>query len=466
MQVRSLLIPISLTVCLAISGCSGSEQSQGGQGQGQRGQRGQGQAQGRGRGRGAQGASNVQVQTTTLQRISIQRQVDLSGTLIAPDRARVTSEVPGPVNEVLFEMGDEVKAGQGLVNLDPRELELALQRSESALRQTEAQLGVDAARGGDVPPDDQIAAVRTAVANREDARAQLARAQELVTKGVMPKAELDTTGTRVKVTEASYQAALENVRALKASLQDRHAAYELARKKLADAVVRAPISGSIAERTVQKGEYIRDGTQVATIVQMSPLKLVTAVQEKFAGSIRTGLSVQFSVESVPGATFDGRISAISPAVDQATRTFPVEILVSNASRKLKPGFFAKGIILTKLDQNVMAVPEQAVMTLAGVSSVYVIKQGGVVQQQNIRLGAREGQLFEVLAGLNGDEVLAASNLNELVSGIRVNGGGRGEGRGATAGDGSREGVDPQTNPNGKAPRQGGRRGSATGGSRQ
>src|SRR5207248_10060820 len=133
-----------------------------------------------------------------------------------------SSEVAGIVRDVLVEIGQEVTVGQELVRLDTTELKLAVDRAESALRQTEAQLGIDSARN-QIPPDEQIAAIRTAAANRDDARAQLARAQELFGKGLSSKADFDTAQTRLKVTEVAYQAAVENVQALKASLQHRWA---------------------------------------------------------------------------------------------------------------------------------------------------------------------------------------------------------------------------------------------------
>jgi RND family efflux transporter MFP subunit len=347
--------------------------------------------------------------------------VELSGTLISPDQSRVSSEVAGIVRDVLVEIGQEVTAGQELVRLDTTELNLALQRAESALRQTEAQLGI-AAGSSQLPPDEQVAGVRTAAANRDDARSQLARAQESFSKGLSSKADFDTASTRVKVTEAAYQAAVETVQALKASLQDRRAAYDLAKKKLDDAVIRAPLAGAIAERPVQRGEFIRENTAVVTIVRMNPLKLRTGVQEKYANLIHANQLVDFKVEPYPDDTFHGKIAYISPTVDQATRTFTAEILVDNPNRKLKPGFFTKGDILVNRDQNVLAVPEETVSILAGVTSVFVINDG-VVKQTAIRTGEREGKFYEVLEGLKGDEVLAASNLNELVSGSKVGGGG-------------------------------------------
>jgi HlyD family secretion protein len=408
------------------------------------------------------------VKTIGVERMSFQREVELSGTLLSQDTVRVSAEASGMVKDVLVELGQEVKAGQVIVQIEPLELQLALDRAESALRQTEAQLGIDPSRAGQVPADEQIASVRTASANRDDARAQLGRSQELQSKGLAPKADLDTVQTRVKVTEAQYQQAIENVHALKASLQDRRAAYELAKKKLEDAQVRAPVSGAISDRPVQRGEFMRENTVVATIVQLSPLKLKSAVQEKYANLIRPNLNVKFSVEPYPTETFNGAIRFISPAIDQLTRTFTVEVMVDNASRKLKPGFFAKGQILTKKDDNVMAVPDEAVVMLAGVASVYVVDEKGEVRQRNIQIGETEGKFHEVISGLDGTEKLAASNVNLLVSGMTVStGGGRGN-RGSSGEEvGPAEGAAPSaTSPGGENGGQrrggrGGRRGNGT-----
>jgi HlyD family secretion protein len=398
---------------VALSSCSNSSQQKQGQNQTGGGQRGGGRG---GRGRG--GSDPVPVKTTSIQRISIQRSVDLSGSLVSPDQVRVSSEVAGVISSINADLGEEVQAGQILVQLDTRELQLAVERAESALRQTEAQLGVDGSKSSTIPPDEQIASVRTAVANRDDARVKLRQTQESVAKGLVARSDLDTNETRVKVAEANLQAAIENVRALKASLQDRRAAYELSKKKLADASIRAPAAGAISERLVQRGEFVRENTQIVTIVQLNPLKLQTAVQEKFASIIRRNLPVQFKVEPYPNEVFQGRILNISPSINDQNRTFPVEVLVANPTRKLKPGFFAKGTILTNKDENIMAVPQEALSTLAGVSSVYII-ENGAVRQQNVTLGTQEGNFYEVVDGLKGNEVLAASSLNEITTGMKV-----------------------------------------------
>ncbi len=401
---------------------------------------------------GRGGGQGVPVKTTSVLRMSVQRQIDLAGTLLSPDQARVSAEAAGVVRKVYVEIGREVGVGTPLVQIEPRELALALERAEAALRQTRAQLGI---HGGDLnvdealPPDETVASVRTATATRDDAKAAYERAKALNARGITSSETLLTAETRFKVTDSALQSALDSVRATKALLQDRRAAYQLAAKKLGDTVVKAPIAGVVSERPVQVGEYISERTVVATIVQMNPLKLRTGVQERHAGIVKAGQPVEFRVESFGDRLFKGSVAYISPSLDQTMRTFTVEALVDNAERLLKPGFFAKGVILTHRDERVLAVPDAAVSVLAGVSSVYVIKDN-TITQQSVTLGVRQGDIWEVSNGLEGNELLAASRLNELASGVTVtvlkegeteggSGGGEagGTGRGAGRGSGGR-----------------------------
>ena len=385
------------------------------------------------------GSPSVAVHTTGVLHMSVQRQIDLAGTLLSPDQARISAESGGVVRQVVVEIGTEVNVGAALVRLETKELELALERAEASLRQTRAQLGMrgplDASQP---PPDEETPAVRSATANREDARAAYERAKVLSDRGVTSTELLQAAETKYKVAEAAYEAALDSVHATKALLQDRRASYDLAVKALGDAVVRAPIAGVVSERPVQVGEYISARTQVATIVQMDPLKLRTGVQERHAGVVTPGQAVQFRVESFGDRVFNGKVAYISPSLDQTMRTFTVEALVENKERLLKPGFFAKGVILTKLDDKVMAVPDAAVSVLAGVSSVYVVKDGAITQQ-SVTLGVRQGDLWEVVEGLTGGEELASSRLNELASGVTVRVLKPGETEGGTADGAGRRG---------------------------
>src|SRR6185295_14990711 len=163
----------------------------------------------------------VAIQTTHVQRMSVQREVDLSGTLLSPDQARVSSEVAGIIRDVPVQLGSDVRVGDVLVRLEPRELQLALERAEGQLHQIEAQLGIDRSQNRRPPSDEQIASIRQAEANRDDARNTFKRATQLHDRGLMSQVDFDTADTRMKIAEANYQAAIDNVQALKATLQDR-----------------------------------------------------------------------------------------------------------------------------------------------------------------------------------------------------------------------------------------------------
>ncbi len=437
MLVRAELIPLhrvtvaaTLVAATMLSGCGGGQGSSGANGASGGARRGGGPA--------------VEVTVTPVQRMSIQRTVDLAGTLNSPDQAKVSCEVAGVVREVMVEIGAEVQRGQPLVRLEPRELDLALARAESSLRQTYAQLGMHNTVALDAapPPDEQVASVKTAIATLDDAKATMSRARTLADRGILSPVDLQSAETRLKVAEAGYQSAYDNVRSLKAQLQDRRAAFELAQKKVADTIVKAPIAGAIVDRYVQPGEFIAERTPVATVVQINPLKLRTGVQERYAGVIKPGQPVEFRVTSFGDEVFHGKVAYVSPAIDQTMRTFQIEALVDNANGRLKPGFFAKGIILTVRDEGVLAAPDTAVSTLAGVSSVYVIRNNQITQQQ-VTLGVRQGNLWEITDGLKGDETLANRRLNELATGTKVRTGSASESEGGGRRGGGRRGQGSQ-----------------------
>ena len=150
----------------------------------------------------------------------------------------------GTVSSVNADLGQEVRPARSSSSWTRGNFNLLLSVRKARSGKPKLNWASTAERPNVIPPDEQIASVRTAIANREDARVKLAQTQELVNKGLSARADLDTNDTRLKVAEASVQSALENVRSLKASLQDRRASYELAKKKVADASIRAPSSGT------------------------------------------------------------------------------------------------------------------------------------------------------------------------------------------------------------------------------
>jgi len=173
------------------------------------------------------------------------------------------------------------------------------------------------------------------------------------------------------------------------------------------------------KRLVSTGEYVRPGTPLFDLVDDDPLKLRGDVPERFAQEIATGQPVQVKVDAYPDVVFDGKLMRVSPAANAENRSITVEAEVPNPERKLKAGFFASANIVTRADDQALVVPETAVITFAGVTKLFVVRDD-VVHERHVRVGTRdEHGLVEVIEGLQVDEVVATSGLAKLEDGATV-----------------------------------------------
>jgi membrane fusion protein (multidrug efflux system) len=142
------------------------------------------------------------------------------------------------------------------------------------------------------------------------------------------------------------------------------------------------------------------------------------VPERQAPELKVGQTVRLSVEAYIDKAFTGTITRLAPAVEVATRTLAVEARVPNESGTLRPGFFAKGNVLTREDPTVVVVPADALMNVVGLNKVFVIADGKA-QERQVRPGARQGGILEILQGVKAGEMVATSNLPALYNGAPV-----------------------------------------------
>lgn len=161
------------------------------------------------------------------------------------------------------------------------------------------------------------------------------------------------------------------------------------------------------------------GAQLFSIVQDHPLKLRGMIPERFAPEVQTGQAVELKVDPFPNRTFKGKLSRISPAAEVTSRSFLVEALVDNPERQLKPNFFARAAIWTRVDPNALTVPQQALVTFAGVTKVFVV-ENGVAHEREVQTGIRVGtNEVEITGGLKPGELVAISGLTRLIDGAAV-----------------------------------------------
>ena len=192
----------------------------------------------------------------------------------------------------------------------------------------------------------------------------------------------------------------------------------LARQNLSYAVIPASIDGFVTERTADLGEYVSPQQKVVTIVRTNPLRIRIDIPEQAIPEVRVGQSVSITTSAWPDRNFAGRVARIAPNVSATSRTLTVEAEIENSSGALKPGQFATVRILQERSAPAVLVPTRAVVSDAGVSRVFVIKNGHA-EQRLVQTGQTEGDLIEIKSGVAADEIVATSNLEQLSDGIVV-----------------------------------------------
>jgi membrane fusion protein (multidrug efflux system) len=225
--------------------------------------------------------------------------------------------------------------------------------------------------------------------------------------------------------------AILEARALAAEARSRHSDLKLAEQRLADTTVRAPaLSASatrpatrpggrfgVSARLVSVGEYVRESTPLFKLVADNPLKYRASVPEKFSRQVQPGQKVDLYVEG-QSEPFVGTLARVNPQVDPATRTFQIEAIVPNDHGQLRPGSFARGYIHTSVDPSVTFAPAGSVISFAGVSKIFTVKEGKAVEAR-VKTGARRGEWVEIVSGLKGEQQVVTEGAAKLANGVPV-----------------------------------------------
>lgn len=307
--------------------------------------------------------------SVVVNRVPLQRTLELSGSLKAVQSAWVKAKVAGELQRLTVREGDPVRAGQNLGQIDPSEYDLRSRQAEQQAQATRAQLDI--------------------------AQRALKNNRALVEQGFISATALDTS-------IANEASALANLNAAQA-------AVALARKSRQDANLAAPITGTVSQRLVQPGERVAVEARLVEIVDLRSLEMEASVTPQDAAQLLVGQKARVTVEGV-GDAVAAQVTRISPVAQAGSRAVVVYLSVA-PSASLRQGLFARGVV--SIDQReVLAVPVSVIRNDQSQPSVPVVSDG-VVRNQSLRLGA-SGQhqgvaMREVLEGLQpGQTVLAAS----------------------------------------------------------
>jgi len=344
-----------------------------------------------------------QVKTVAVVETPFGESVTANGTLAAFDQTTVSVKVPGRLGAISVDLGTVVSKGQVIAQVEPEDYKLRVQQSEAALSQARARLGLPPEGDNDKVDPEQTATVRQARAVLDEARFSRDRAAKLVEQGVIAKADFDSANALFKVAEGRYQDAYEEIRNRQAVLAQRRSELALARQQLKDTAVYAPLDGVVQEKRASVGEYLASGAPVVNIVRMDPLRLRAEIPERESRNVHTGQSVRVTVEGDPNV-YVGQIRRLSPVIAEQNRMLVVEADVRNNGR-LRPGSFARAEIVTNDSKMAITVPNNAIVTFAGIEKVIVVQNGKALEKP-ITTGRRSGEWTEIVAGINlGEKVI-------------------------------------------------------------
>ena len=328
----------------------------------------------------AAGAQNVNFQpppeavtTTVAQRETWPSTLNVIGTATAIQGVTVGADLPGTVARITFESGKPVHAGDVLVELDTR--------------QERAQLSA-------------------AEAQRDLARINFGRAQELVKQGVLARTEYDNTSAQQKATEAQ-------VGEIRATIERK--------------TVRAPFSGVLGIRQVNLGQYLAAGQAIVPLQSLNPIYVNFGVPQQTSAQVRGGRTLRVTSDDLPGAEFTGRVTAVDSVINEATRNIQVQATLSNPNGKLRPGMFVQVQLVLGASRQAIALPASAINYAPYGDSVFVVtnltdpkgKTYRGVRQQFVKVEGSRGDQVAVVSGVNAGDEVVTSGVFKLRNGAAV-----------------------------------------------
>ena len=295
--------------------------------------------------------------------------VEALGTARANESVTITAKVSDVIARLEFDSGDQVEAGQILVELADAEEAAGLSEARATLRET--------------------------------AR-DVERIRDLTTRGVAPRSRLDEA-------VASNERALARVTAIEA--------------RVADRIIRAPFSGVVGLRNVSVGELVRPGDVIAQLDDASVIKLDFTVPERFLAVIEPGLPISAISAAFPGVVFEGAVDQVDTRIDPATRAVTVRAIIDNADSRLRPGMLMT-VEMRRAERDQTAVPGSAIVRFQDDTFVFIVEQrerGAHAVRRDVQLGQRKNGVVEVVSGVEPGELVGAEGGHRVRDGGALQG---------------------------------------------
>ena len=321
----------------------------------------------------------VNVQVWTAEKRSLQPFVESVGTLKAYEEVIVSSELDGILKSIRVEEGSPVTQGQLIAEIKEIDYRLDTERAKAALKQAEASLAY--------------------------AKQEYQRKEALYLKELVAKQQFDDVLARLVLSQGDVDRAKVGL--------------DLAQEKLAKANIYAPMAGTVKEKRVTAGEYLRNGTFLVSIIRTDILKLSFTVTEKDVGGLRVGQDVAFTVDAFPGREFRAQLKTIYPSLEEKTRSLQLEAVLTNSDQTLKPGLFARVTLYTGPVRGTVVAPITALLYDNSRTKLFAV-QGDRAKEREVKIGQKYGEFMEITEGLKEGEIVVTVGQNNLMEGAAVN----------------------------------------------
>jgi RND family efflux transporter MFP subunit len=336
------------------------------------------------------------------------RYLDVTGSLLPDESVNLSFEVPGRLAKVHFDFGQFVRKGDVVAELDQQEYKLQVERARAALKQALARIGLE--EGENLAAARETPAMRQARAQLEDARSKYESAKKLVETGDIARDRFIEIEKAFEARRAAFEAARDDLRMQMATIEALQADLRLAEERLADTILRAPFDGSVSDKPVSPGAFVKDNNTIVTLVKSWPLRLRLDVPEVAAMGVRVGDTLRFTTEAVPGQEFTATVRQLNPSLDPRSRSLTAEARLNQADPRLKPGMFVQVRVTVSRQFPVTVVPKEAVYTVAGLTKVFAIRDGKA-RELRIEPGQTGDTWVEVPGGaLQPGELVAVDKL--------------------------------------------------------
>lgn len=362
----SLLVVMILTLTMALSGCGKKEETS------------------------SVKEKFVSVETEVSKKQNINVKTTLSAKVKPIEEADIVPKIPGKVTSVNVEIGKKVNKGDVLFTID----------------QTDVVNGVKSAQAA---YDMAIANLQIRKEQIQNAQINYERMKSLYQEGAISKKDFE---------QYELQASSANLDAAQAQVDQAKVSLENAQSKLNDTTVSSPIYGIVTAVNINEGEMASSAQPAVSIANMNKVVIDTDVSEYLINKIKLGDVVDISIKSAGKENFQGKISAMSPATASNSMTYPIKIEIENKDSIIKPGMFANVNLVTDKKENVITVPSESVVIKDGESVVYIVKDN-LAHVNKIETGIDNGEIVEIIKGINEGEAVVKKGQNYLEEGKKV-----------------------------------------------